>query len=253
MKTDLRKKVIRLAHAKPELRPHLLPLIQKQAGHSAKDLGPELIGIIGREMKKRRLVDDYMRGDTYENIGDLLLAHIRKHPDQIAKMFAPVIQNFQWSAWENRGGGSKKAVRYPDVRGMTPAMSARLVVPVYGGIQKFDPDFGGRTSLIVGSQIINNFLIDQNPHHMGRKFSDLFYAYDKESKYDARKDEFILYVDVFGPVEDYEESAVLQSLEGRVEKDLADAPKYADKGVREYLYGYYSGYGLPQVTRAAIL
>jgi len=37
--TDLRKKLVRLAHANPTLRPHILPLVTADGGYKTRGMG----------------------------------------------------------------------------------------------------------------------------------------------------------------------------------------------------------------------
>jgi hypothetical protein len=95
--------MIRLAHANPELRPHLLPLLKKTAGHSANDIGPALIRLVGEQLGYGNA---WQRGANFEVIGDDILAFIRG-PGRIliSNALKPVIEQIkdEWETAANDG------------------------------------------------------------------------------------------------------------------------------------------------------
>lgn len=74
----LRSEVIRLASSfpqgSPERRVLLATLSDRTAGHPAKDIGPELIQIVGKQLNIGR---DWYKGSYYEAIGDEIMEYIR--------------------------------------------------------------------------------------------------------------------------------------------------------------------------------
>lgn len=114
--SDLRNKLIRLAHSKPDLRPDLLPLIrqagesgeagthqdarvlaktQKKVSHPVSDLGTELVGILGRYLVKTGQITDYMRGDVYEDIAWQMSLYAKKNPLKMVAAFQKATQGIQ--------------------------------------------------------------------------------------------------------------------------------------------------------------
>lgn len=224
---DLRQKVIRLAHAKPSLRPVLLPLLKqarsKKASHPASDLGYDLVGIIGREMKRRGIVDDYMQGATYENIAWEMAQQARKNPMLMVKVFEPAIKAF---AQMYKNAQDKQALLRAPAPGTLPSLVVGLLFAFEGGGMNWDyPElkrYGGEA--IVAAQLVNE-LANDGPYAM-RRFPGLMIQVDrKEYRYDQRKHLLKVYVDVFGSMDSASESGVVSAVDDAVSKEIESLVK----------------------------